>query len=1733
MQAARVDKESDRGLQAPSSSLSSSAVDDVETRDTSPTASATSVAAAVGSGQPVNLLPANVMGLQSIIGNQSIGRLLQGRFTSPPRVQARLKVGAVHDPLEAEADRAASTVLSSMEPGITGAPPVLSQALAPAAVAAGPAPDAQLSALPGPLQRTSETSATPAPPASVGAGTDTVAGTGGEFEVQPHLEARLATLSGGGQPLPAAERSFFEPRFGQDFGQVRLHTGSEAASLAQAVGAQAFTLGREIVFDQGEFQAGTSGGRELLAHELAHVVQQGETAPIQRQVQRKARSESGKDEDIPTAEAPVSSSATAQPTLSAPASSVTDVAKSSPSPKLSFREAFASAQQEITDQEVNAETAPALAQGPVSLKAAPATGGDGASGEGGGGAAGGSTASGKTVTPGPDALPTEAAGQADSASRSGNPLAGVENQKESDAQSGPAGLSLSSVVSQAQTASVGLAGAVEQLVAELPGAELARSVLGQTRAILEPGGAKETASSQEQPASVSQATAREPAASQPGLSPSSESGGSKQGAADPGPSPSPEQEHEATPAQTLAAAREPASGAAPAEDSRDAQAPASALKSANQEGSTQAAAPQIPGSLSASELDSWPGGVLPKGPERSDSDDELLRKIPTLRRRANGRALQRKPSTRSPQQDPAFQAVTQQVKGVAAQEKVHPQPQQKAQEASAAARMPPEEKKGLAQDQQAGAITAAASAQSAKAAGGSPPGFDKATFVSAVKGRIDALTPSDPHQMENIESSGVFGRAKGAVDEKVRAGKQAAQGDVDDKAKEAPNTGAIPDKPVEALKPNTPGPAPAAPAAGGAAPKSKSSGEVETPLAQGPQVLDAQMAQARITDEQLSKSNEPQFQQSLKAREEVVTNAQKAPATFRAGERGTLAGAEQEADALVQARTAAMHVGRTGAMTQLDALQGTGKGKDEGARSEIGRSIDGIYNRAKSEVEGILTAMEGAVDQTFNAGADAAKTAAVSYINRETRAYKDRRYAANADSLKDKAAGLLHRADDFLTDMPPEYYEYFRIGRDSYVAEMEKVLNSVADIVGDHLGRARQRIEQGRKEITDYIARQPKELQAVARETAQGALEKFNELESDVDSKADELIDSLAQKYVEKLGELDAELEKLKAETEGLLNKAKDAMGETIGTILELKAMLEGILAKAAGAIDKILEDPIQFLNNLLTAVKGGLEGFAANIGTHLQQGLMSWLTGTLSAAGLQMPAQFDLAGIFSLVMQVLGLTWTNIRTQIVRALGPDGEAVVAGLEATWDVLQAVRTQGLAGLWEFVKDMVGDLKSMVIDTIKDIVMHEVVQAGIKWVVGMLGGPAGAFVKAVEAIVKVIGWIKNNAARVLALVNSVVDSIAAIANGDTGGASKFIENSLARALPMVISFLAELIGLGDLPAKIQGVIEKIQAPINVAIQWLVKKAQALAKSVLAKLGGRGKDERETTAHSGPDERTREEKQADLDAAISEAELVLGSAGATPASVESAIPAIKNTHRLTSLSLVKLDESSYHVEGKVNPGRVSRDFNLGADEAELEEAAQKEAAGLIEVASKEAPFVASILSGVANQNGGRMTGLANQVKSQESLARKIADRARPYVRKLGVQAAIAKASEKINDVLRYTIEVDYEKYAAVYHSICPALEGQGFKIEKSFNAWTLAGTDRDIGYRGINVTFVAPSGQIFEIQFHTPESYNKKMELHPFYEEWRRDTTSKSRREQVLNIMVESLSEVPTPEGVKDI
>ncbi len=274
--------------------------------------------------QSLNSPVDQILFLQRTVGNQAVQRLLKSGA-----LQAKLRIGAPGDVYEEEADRVADAVMRMPEPRVQRQPVEEEgeETIQPkeASTKSPPIrPDIETNI------QSSRTGGTPLPESSraffeprfghdfskVKLHTNTRAAElarneitplmqpqenlGEEKEeeliqtkitrdvtpeVTPAISSGIQSLHGGGRPLSGTERSFFEPRFGADFSNVRVHNDTRAANAARSVNARAFTFGHNVVFGAGEYSPDALKGRKLLAHELTHVVQQNVDAASKQLIQ--------------------------------------------------------------------------------------------------------------------------------------------------------------------------------------------------------------------------------------------------------------------------------------------------------------------------------------------------------------------------------------------------------------------------------------------------------------------------------------------------------------------------------------------------------------------------------------------------------------------------------------------------------------------------------------------------------------------------------------------------------------------------------------------------------------------------------------------------------------------------------------------------------------------------------------------------------------------------------------------------------------------------------------------------------------------------------------------------------------------------------------------------------------------------------------------------------------------------------------------------------------------------------------------------------------------------------------------------------------------------------------------------------------------------------------------------------------------------------------------------------
>ncbi|HYV10297.1 MAG TPA: DUF4157 domain-containing protein [Pyrinomonadaceae bacterium] len=197
----------------------------------------------------------HLLHLQGMVGNHAVSRLIQTKLT----------ISQPGDQYEREADQVADTVMRMPEPAVAvrndDDEENITRRLEPGAV-----------------QRSCAECAADNEQRIQPKANDSVT-----QPVQSSVAANIHALNGGGSPLPQSTRAFFEPRFGVDFSHVRVHTDSRAAETAGSIQARAFTVGQHIAFGEGRYEPHSHAGRELLAHELTHVIQQN-GSQVQRSI---------------------------------------------------------------------------------------------------------------------------------------------------------------------------------------------------------------------------------------------------------------------------------------------------------------------------------------------------------------------------------------------------------------------------------------------------------------------------------------------------------------------------------------------------------------------------------------------------------------------------------------------------------------------------------------------------------------------------------------------------------------------------------------------------------------------------------------------------------------------------------------------------------------------------------------------------------------------------------------------------------------------------------------------------------------------------------------------------------------------------------------------------------------------------------------------------------------------------------------------------------------------------------------------------------------------------------------------------------------------------------------------------------------------------------------------------------------------------------------------------------
>lgn len=378
---------------------------------------------------------------------------------------------------------------------------------------------------------------------------------------------------------------------------------------------------------------------------------------------------------------------------------------------------------------------------------------------------------------------------------------------------------------------------------------------------------------------------------------------------------------------------------------------------------------------------------------------------------------------------------------------------------------------------------------------------------------------------------------------------------------------------------------------------------------------------------------------------------------------------------------------------------------------------------------------------------------------------------------------------------------------------------------------------------------------------------------------------------------------------------------KTVWNLLEIvfdvvKPGLMGYIKKTGAALKSILKNPLPFVGNLVRAAKLGFTNFADHFKAHLMAGLVDWLTGSLE--GVYIPKALTLPELGKLALSVLGITWAQIRGKIVKVLGPNGEAIMKGLETGFDIVVKLVTGGPAAAWELIKEKLSDLKDTVVSGIIGFVTDTIIKKAIPKLISMFI-PGAGFISAIISIYDTIMVFVQKIAKIIQVVTAFIDSIVTIAAGNISSAAKRVESILGGLLSLAISFLAGFLGFGKVTDKIMGVIQKVRATvdkaIDAAIAWIVGKAKAL----FGKLFG------------GKDKKPGDEKWDTAVAGVKSDLSQLEKNGVTGKALEQALPGMKSKYGFASLR-IESTSKGWRIKGSMSPERVIEDVPYVGSQAD---------------------------------------------------------------------------------------------------------------------------------------------------------------------------------------------------------
>lgn len=580
-----------------------------------------------------------------------------------------------------------------------------------------------------------------------------------------------------------------------------------------------------------------------------------------------------------------------------------------------------------------------------------------------------------------------------------------------------------------------------------------------------------------------------------------------------------------------------------------------------------------------------------------------------------------------------------------------------------------------------------------------------------------------------------------------------------------------------------------------------------------------------------------------------------------------------------------MFATRQAEFANVQATQQETTTQDESERGRVTQEIQAIYDETKVNVNTILGNMDARVAAEFAATDKRAKAV---FERRQKQLFKEWKqkyykeehplwipwmevktgwaYVKVRFYMKKFFNTPLWLVNKVFTGLPKEVNEIYEIAREDYLAVQREGVHRIADIVEEGMNAAKKEVDNGRQRVNAYVESLPEDLKSVGAEAAAKVQAQFDSLEQSVRDKQAALVDDLKAKYEASLKEIDDRISELKAANASLVSKIASAIADVAKWIFRqvLKILepplklIPGIGSKIGQFLDAFVDDPGGIMKTLFKGLGEGFKNFGKNIKKHLINGLFEWLLG--ADIPIVFPKKFDLQGIIDILLQILGVSKDAIFAlvdsllpswagELLRMLVEQGIGVLSNIMGTLEELGVpsyviaffkamaeLPKKGIMALWDFLKTVFASLKGEFLTTlITDMIIPEVVIAGIQWLMGLLNPAAGIF-KIVKAIVDVVIFLFNNKEMIFEVLKSVGQAFSALITKSWSPVAMAVEIALANIIPLALGLFVSLIGLGGIPKRIGKVMEKLRAPVDKGLTKVLDKMGMLLDPVGAVAGG---------------------------------------------------------------------------------------------------------------------------------------------------------------------------------------------------------------------------------------------------------------------------------------------------------